>query len=88
LNVRYIHGMGVVWDICCSTSRLGNEKYCSSNFRCIDARLEPVEVGTEKADLSEREEYDDDLFIELVSFGSSLFLRFVISEKNCSIGRI
>lgn len=44
-------------------------------------------MGTEKVDLSERDEYDEALFSELVSFGSSLFLRFVISEKNCSIER-
>lgn len=70
-----------------STSRLGNEKYCSSNLSCIDARFELAEEGTEKVDLLEREEQDDDRFIELASFGSSLFLRFVISEKNCNMKR-
>jgi hypothetical protein len=54
---------------------------------CIDARFELAEEGTEKVDLLEREEQDDDRFIELASFGSSLFLRFVISEKNCNMKR-
>jgi hypothetical protein len=48
----------------------------------MEVRFELPEEGSDMVDLFEREEQDDDLFIEWVSFGSSLFLRFVISEKN------
>lgn len=48
----------------------------------MDVRLEPANEGSDIVDLFDREEQDDDRFIEWASFASSLFLRFVISEKN------